>query len=315
MAVTAATLTSDFNGIFLPMSIAQPIFDQAAQSSVAQRLGTQIPVGPNGVAIPITTGEIVAEWVDEAAPKPLDNTAVSVKTLTPKKLAVIVVMSAEVVRANPAQFVNTSRRQMGEAFAKAFDAAVMHGTNNPFANYLDQTSKAAEIGAHTAAEGGVYQDLVTALDLIVSDNSAVDGGAAAYDRQLTGWAFDNVMEPNMLGSVDANGRPLFVDLPSNDLASPQREGRVMGRPAIMGRGVATSDKTTVVGYAGDWSQVVWGVTSGITYSISTETALTINGSLVSLWERNLVAVRAEAEYGFLINDLKSFVRLTNDTGS
>ena len=43
--------------------------------------------------------------------------------------------------------------------------------------------------------------------------------------------------------------------------------------------------------------------------------MTINGSLTSLWEKNLVAILAEAEYGFIVNDTDAFVRLTNATGS
>jgi hypothetical protein len=41
--------------------------------------------------------------------------------------------------------------------------------------------------------------------------------------------------------------------------------------------------------------------------VSTEAAVTINGSLVSLFERNLVAILAEAEYGFVVNDVEAFV--------
>ncbi len=39
--------------------------------------------------------------------------------------------------------------------------------------------------------------------------------------------------------------------------------------------------------------------------------MTINGSLVSLWEHNLLAVRAEAEYGWLVNDVDAFVTYIN----
>jgi hypothetical protein len=45
--------------------------------------------------------------------------------------------------------------------------------------------------------------------------------------------------------------------------------------------------------------------------VSTEAAVTINGALVSLFENNLVAILAEAEYGFLVNDPSSFVKFTN----
>ena len=45
--------------------------------------------------------------------------------------------------------------------------------------------------------------------------------------------------------------------------------------------------------------------------MSTEASVTINGSLTSLWEKNLVAIRAEAEYGFVVNDVDAFTKLTN----
>jgi hypothetical protein len=52
---------------------------------------------------------------------------------------------------------------------------------------------------------------------------------------------------------------------------------------------------------------------GITYDVSTEATVTINGALTSLWEHNLLAVRAEAEYGWLCNDTAAYVEYTNAT--
>jgi len=36
--------------------------------------------------------------------------------------------------------------------------------------------------------------------------------------------------------------------------------------------------------------------------------VTINGALTSLWENNLVAVLAEAEFGYVNSDVESFVK-------
>jgi hypothetical protein len=49
--------------------------------------------------------------------------------------------------------------------------------------------------------------------------------------------------------------------------------------------------------------------------VSNQATVTINGSLVSLFENNLTAVRAEAEYGFLVNDADAFIQLRNNSGS
>ena len=45
--------------------------------------------------------------------------------------------------------------------------------------------------------------------------------------------------------------------------------------------------------------------------MSTEATVTINGVLTSLWEHNLMAIKAEAEYGFVLSDADAIVKLTN----
>ena len=103
-----------------------------------------------------------------------------------------------------------------------------------------------------------------------------------------------------------------VDAESDGLSTA---GRLLGRRSFIGEGVATANNTSVVGYGGDFSQAAWGAIGGISYRVSTEATVTINGSLQSLFERNLVAILAEAEYGFLLNDPDAFVKLTNNSGS
>ena len=50
---------------------------------------------------------------------------------------------------------------------------------------------------------------------------------------------------------------------------------------------------------------------GISYSVSTEATVKINGELIPLWQNNLVGILAEAEFGCLITDPEQFVKLTN----
>lgn len=296
MAITAATKTSDFAG-FLKPDQAQAYFQAARRQSVVQSLARQVPLGINGQEIPVVTTKPTAGWVAEAGQKPASNGAMSLKTLTPKKIAAIAVVSAEVVRANPGNYIELFRADIAEAFAGAFDAAALHGTNTPFGQYVDQTTKAVEVGTTTVANGGVYGDVNAALKLLV------DG-----KKKLTGWAFDDMAEPVLNTSVDTTGRPLFVDAVYDETALSG--GRLLRRPAFYAPGIGgTSAK--IVGYGGDWNQAVWGVVGGISYDVSTQATVTINGALTSLWEHNLVAIRAEAEYGFLINDVEAFVKLTD----
>src|SRR5687767_7562968 len=114
MAVTAATKTTDFSG-FLPANIAAPIFERAARTSVFQSLIPQIPLGANGESIPYVTGRPTAGWIGEGVVKPATSGALALKSMTPKKIAAILVVSAEVVRANPGNYINTMREALAES--------------------------------------------------------------------------------------------------------------------------------------------------------------------------------------------------------
>lgn len=313
MAITAATKTSDFSG-FLSREMAAPIFEEAAKASVVMRLAPQVPLGANGKSIPVVTGKMQAGWVAEGAAKPASKGALDLKTMDPKKIAAIAVVSAEVVRANPGNYMTLIRSQVAEAFALAFDQASLYdkgpdGTagGGPFATWIAQTTKAVELGTTTQANGGVHADIVTGLRLLVNDG-----------KKLNGFALDDVVEPTLLSAVDSTGRPIYIDTPLDETTTAARPGRLIGRPSFMGDGIAepvpgTASTAYTVAFGGNWSQAVWGVVGGITYDVSTEATVTINGALTSLWENNLVAVRAEAEYGFLVNDPESFVEYTETT--
>ncbi len=128
----------------------------------------------------------------------------------------------------------------------------------------------------------------------------------ADGKKLRGFALDDSVEPDFWGAVDGNGHPLYVNLPTDDVSQTiARPGRLLGRPSFMGEGVGNGD---TVGFGGDFSKAAWGVVGGISYRVSTEATVTIDGQLTSLFENNLVAVLAEAEYGFVVADTEAFVK-------
>ena len=297
MPIDAATKLSDFSG-FLTPQLSQPYFDEVAKTSTVQRLARKVPLGVSGQAIPVVTSKPTASWVEEGTQKPTTKGGLGLIKMTPKKIAAIAVVSAETVRANPGNYVSIFKNDIAEAFALAFDSAALHGTDSPFETNVDKTTKTVALGTATAASGGIYGDAVSALDLLIKDK-----------RKLTGFAFDTSAEAVLLNSYDANGRPLLVEPVYADTALTA--ARLLGRSAVLGDGVADAAGKTV-GYAGDWTKAVWGALGGITYKVSTEASVTINGQLVSLFENNLVAILAEAEFGFAMAEAQanSFVKLT-----
>lgn len=303
--MATATLTTQFDGYLNPEQAA-PIFEKAQELSVVQRVARQVALGPSGVAVPVYTGDPTASWVAEGGEKPATNPTVAIKQMEPKKLATIFVASAEVVRANPGNFMNVMQEKVAGAFARAFDSAALHGTNTPFGAYIDQTGKSVSLVDADAVTAGtqaanVYLQINSGLKLLVD-----------ADKELNGFLFDPKTEPVLNGAVDSTGRPLFLEAPYVSATPAIRPGRLLGREAFIGKGVAAG---SVLGYGGDFTQVAWGVVGGITFDVSDQAsvALTPGGPLTSLWQNNLIAVRAEAEYGLLVNDVESFVKYTNTT--
>jgi HK97 family phage major capsid protein len=302
-AQIAQTGDTMFAGYLDPVQ-AQDYFAEAEKVSVVQRVARKIPMGTTGVKIPHWTGDVSASWLGEGDMKPITKGDLESQTVVPSKIATIFVASAETVRANPANYLNTMRTKVATAIALSFDSAVLHGTDTPFGAYVDQATTSVSIG-DPDTESAYSAIGVTALGALVN---------ADPPYKWTGTLLDDVAEPLLNGALDLNGRPLFVESTYEGLVSPYREGRILGRQTYISDHVATG---TTVGYQGDFSTIVWGQVGGLSFDVSDQATLNLGTfaapNLVSLWQHNLVAVRVEAEYGALVNDPDAFVKLTNTT--
>lgn len=300
MAISPNNLatTNDFAG-FLEPKQAAPIFEEMAKRSLVQPLAKKIEMGPTGVTIPFWDGDVQAHWVDEAGKKPLAKGGFDKFSLAPKKIAVIFAMSSEVVRANPLNYINVMRSKVAEAFAVAFDNAVLHGDNTPFGAYLDQTTKKVSL-----SDPNAYGATNNALSLLVNDG-----------KKFTGGLLDSVTEPVINDALDKNGRPLFIEPTYTETNSLTRTGRIIARPVTIAEGVKGDDPAAAAGYFGDFQKILWGQIGGISYDISDQATLDLSESqdgsgMTSLWQNNLVAVRCEAEFAALVRDPEAFVKVT-----
>ena len=303
----AQTTDPMFSG-WLEPNVAQDYFAQVEKTSIVQQLAQKIPMGPTGVRIPHWTGNVSAKWVAEGGKKPVTKGDFNKQDVVPYKIATIFVASAETVRANPLNYLNVMRTKVAEAIALSFDNAVLNDVENPFGKALSQTTKSVSLadplGAGKGAADGsnAYTALNNGLDLLLQDG-----------KKWNGTLFDDVAEPILNGAVDTAQRPLFIDATYQDINAPFRAGRVLGRPTYLSDHVKSG---TTVGYMGDWSQIVWGQVGGLSYDVTDQATLDLSvaqdgSGITSLWQNNLVAVRVEAEFACLINDVASFVKLSN----
>ena len=211
--------TTDFKG-FLNPEMSAPIFEEMSRRSLVQPLAQKVEMGPTGITVPFWDGEVTASWVDEGGKKPLTKGGFDMFGMAPKKIATIFAMSAEVVRANPQNYITVMREKVAEAFAIAFDDAALHGTNTPFGSYVDETTKSVSL-VPAVAEGetavpNAYTASNNALSLLVNDG-----------KKWTGGLMDTIAEPIINDSLDKNGRPLFNEPTYGDTNSLTRTGRIL----------------------------------------------------------------------------------------
>jgi Phage capsid family len=225
-----AVQLSNVASTLLPPSITGPIFDQATESSAVMSLARRVPLSLTAqTAIPVPMDVPAAGWVSEGGSKPVAAGSVGIKTMTGKKVALLVPVSTEVARTNPAGLYDQLRQDLPTAIARAFDHAAIHGLDlrtggaGPFSDYLKQTSNSVELGTASQATGAMYTDLVNGEKLVVDDG---------YD--FTGFAADPKLRPLLKLNVDTSGRPIWVDDPSQGTNA----GQLIGYPAFYNRGVS-----------------------------------------------------------------------------
>lgn len=272
--------------ISLPSAVSSEIWQKTQEASAVMGLARQIQLPGLGVTIPVITGDPEAGWVGETEKKPVSRPTLETKLMTPYTLAVIVPFSNQFRRDARALYDALVQRLPG-ALAKKFDATVFGGTA-PGSNFDVLTNcTAQEIG--TDAYGGLV---------------AADADIAAHDGILNGFAISPQGKSVLLAAVDGNKRPLFV----NNVA----EGAVpmiLGAPVRQSKGAYVSGSPDVVGFAGDWTQAVYGTVEGVQISYSDQATLTDTPNPINLFEQNMFAVRAEIEIGFRC-DTTVFNRLT-----
>ena len=279
-------------GISLPPQLSNEIWAGAQEESAVMRLAQPINLPGSGITIPIITGDASADWVAETAEKPVSKATFGSKQMTPYKLAVIELFSNEFRRDLDALYAELVRR-LPAAIGKKFDETVFNGTA-PGSNFDVLTAATAVAIGGT----GTYGKLVTALETI-----------ATTDAELTGWAISPQAEALLLKATDGNNRPLFIPNANDDRAI----NYLLGARVERSRRVYKAGTPNVIGFAGDWSQARYGIVDGINVAIADQVSVNTGTEIVNTWQRNMFAVRVEAEVGFVVRNTGAFVRLTDAT--
>lgn len=294
--MSASGTATNRTNIELPTQVSGEILQKAQEQSAIMKMARKIALPGWGLTIPVITSDPEAEWVSETGVKPVKNPGLSKKVMQAYKLAVIVPFSNEFKR-DTANLYSALVGRLPLALASKFDATCFFG-EAPGSNF---DTLAAVTAQNLAGENGVWQALIDA-----------DMAIAAQNADLNGFVISPTARGILLGETDNQGRPLFVNSTAEG-AVPV----VLGRRTVSSRAAykaASGGNPAVVGFAGDWTQAMYGIVQGLKVDVSDQATLTTkdqsnNDVTINLWQQNMFAVRAEIEVGFRC-DTNCFNRLT-----
>ena len=262
--------------ITLPVDVSNEILAKAQENSAVMKLARQIALPGRGAAIQVITSDPEASWVGETASKPVSNPGLSTKIMRGYKLAVIVPFSNE-FRRDAAALYDALIERLPAALGKKFDDTVFHGSapGSDFDTFAGVTAQ--------SLASDVYQGLV-----------AADTDIALHGGVVNGYVISAQGRGILLGATDDNKRPLFINNVSEG-AVPV----ILGARTELSKAAFKSGSPSVVGYAGDWSQALYGIVEGVKIDYSSDATLVDGESnTINLFQQNMFAVRAEIEVGF-----------------
>jgi HK97 family phage major capsid protein len=295
--MAAVDINRGTTGVLLPPSVSNEIWGSVVEQSAVMQVSRQISLPGNGVTIPMVTGEAVANWVNESEEKPISRPTVSNKAMTAYKIAVIVPFSNEFKRDLGTLYAELVRR-LPAALAKKFDTTVYGNSAAPGSNF----DTLAAVPTTTVDNTNTFQDLIAVVNML---------GAAGYDNSA--WLASPALYGLLLSTTNTLGQQVFTA----DGSQSNAVGSVLGSPVVKTRtsfpsgAGATND---ILGIAGDWAGAsVWGSVAGVQVAQSDQATLFEGATPISLFQRNMFAVRCEIEVGFRLRDPNAFVRLNDGT--
>lgn len=284
------------SGVQLPRPVSSEIWSNVLESSAVMQASNTIALPGAGLTIPMITGEPVAAWVAETNEKPVSRHTVSSKTMTGYVISVIEPFSNQFKRDLPGLYRELVKR-LPAALAKRFDETVYGVTAVP--------------GSGFDTLGGAPTLTLGATPTLPQVLSAVSTVAAA-GGDISHWIASYPLYASLLSSINpANGLQYFTQgqAPDGKLAST-----IFGAPVLRTRG-AMKTSTTVgddTGIVGDFANSAYvGTVEGVSISVADQATINDGGTQLNLWQRNMFAVRAEVEVGFVVRDVNQFLRLTD----
>jgi HK97 family phage major capsid protein len=218
------------------------------------------------------------------------------KYLNAEELAVIVPIPEAVLEDEDFDLVADMRPLIVEAIGAAVDAAVLFGTNKPTSWDLGDGATANGIKQVAVAKSRA----VTATGSAVADITKLFKLVAKDGHPVTSIMGDALLEYDLLGVTDSQGRPIFTP--------DYREGTP---PAVMGKrfyfnNSGAWDRLQSSMIVGDMSRLIVGIRRDMQFEVFREGVITdnTNAIVLNLMQQDARAVRVTFRLGVTVGNPK-----------
>lgn len=296
MAAVTAGDTIDANWaspLVVQENLASEFIELLRPATIVGRIGNLRRV-PFNVKMPRQTGGSTVGWVGQGAPKPVSEMAFDSVSLGFSKISGIVVLTEELVRFSSPAAEGVVRSDLIETISKFqdeqfIDPAVAASPNVSPASPLNGVAAVTSTGATVAA---VTTDVQTLMQKFVTANISLLGGVfvmnprTALALSMLRTSQDIFAFPN----ITVNGGTFF------------------GLPVITSNNVAiagTTGNPTIIALLAP-QEILFADDGAVNIDVSREASLQMDSApaagaqaLVSLWQNNLVGLRAERFVNYL----------------
>lgn len=280
----------------IPKNQSADIITSVKNGSAAMRLAKAVPMTKPIEEFTFMTG-VGAYWVGEGERIETSKPTFVKAELASKKMAVIIPTTKENLNYSVTNFFELMKTEIAEAFYKKFDQAVFGGIENPYKfSVLKAATDAGNVITETANKYDDFNDAIASIE----DNDLEPNGIASTRSQRRKYR----------ATKDENKLPIFNTANSNGVDD------ILGLPiAYTPKGSFGTGETAPLELVADWNYAYYGILKGIEYEILTEATLTTvvdeNENPINLAERDMAAIKATFELGFMTVKDEAFAVVTS----
>lgn len=289
----------------IPEEVAREIVQTVPEQSAVMRMARRLPNMTRAqLRMPVLSGLITAGFVDgDTGLKETSEISWANKYVNAAELAVIVPIPETVLSDVDYDVWGEVRPRILEAFGKAFDQAVLYGTNKP-SDWPDGLVTGAT-AASQAVTLGTGADL---YDDILSENGVI-AKVEEDGFMVTGHVAALTLRAKLRGLRDNQGLPLFVR--TMQQATPYE---LDGVPVDFPKNGAV-DAAQGLLISGDWSQLVYAVRQDVTYKVLTEAVIQNAAGTIqyNLAQQDMVALRVVMRLGWQLPNPLNAINQTEAT--